>query len=158
SDNPDMSAVAEMNWVVESITAIRAARAELNVPVATIVQTSVSMDDKLEQDYLMRNQPLIERLARITLTNSVAKPLNVISGKTVFQLNIRDVIDLEAEHARLQKEKAKVLADLKVVGGRLSNADFVARAPQEIIDENKQREVDFNERLQKIDASLAQLA
>jgi valyl-tRNA synthetase len=158
SENSDMSAVAEMNWVVESITAIRAARAELNVPVATIVQTSVSINDQVENGYLSRNQPLIERLARVTLTDSISKPLNVIAGKTVFQLNIRDVIDLAAEDARLQKEKAKVLADLKVVTGKLSNADFVARAPQEIIDENKQREVDLNERLQKIDASLAQLA
>jgi valyl-tRNA synthetase len=100
---------------------------------------------------------LIERLARITLVGSISKPLNVIAGKTVFQLNIRDVIDLSAEHARLQKEKGKVLADLKVVTGKLSNADFVARAPQEIIDENKGREVALNDRLQKIDESLAQL-
>lgn len=155
--NSDMSAVAEMDWVIESITAIRAARAELNVSVATIVQTSVSMNDANEKAYLERNQPLIERLGRITLVDCVAKPLNVIAGKSVFQLNIRDVIDLEAEHARLQKEKAKVLADLKVVTGKLSNADFVARAPQEIIDENKHREVALNERLEKIEASLVQL-
>jgi valyl-tRNA synthetase len=158
TDNPDLSAVVEMDWVIESITAIRAARAELNVSVATIVQARVSLNDVHEKAYLERNQTLIERLARISLVDSVAKPLNVIAGKTVFQLNIRDVIDLEAEHARLQKEKTKVLADLKVVSGKLSNADFVARAPQEIIDENKHREVALNERLEKIEASLVQLA
>lgn len=154
----DQSALTEMNWVVETITAIRAARAELNVPVATIVQSASVSDSDQENGYLTRNQTLIERLARITLVSSIAKPLNVISGKSVFQLNIRDVIDLEAEHARLQKEKTKVLADLKVVTGKLSNADFVARAPQEIIDENKDREIALNERLQKIESSLSQLA
>jgi valyl-tRNA synthetase len=154
----DQAALTEMNWAVESITAIRAARAELNVPVATIVHSSPVSDSHLEKEYLTRNQTLIERLARITLVDSIAKPLNVIAGKTVFQLNIRDVIDLDVEHARLQKEKAKVLADLKVVTGKLVNADFVARAPQEIIDENKDREVALNERLHKIESSLAQLA
>ena len=158
TENPDLSAVKEMEWVIESITAIRAARAELNVPVATIVQASVSMDDAQEKAYLERSQPLIERLGRIILVDSIAKPLNVIAGKTIFQLNIRDVIDLAAEYARLEKEKTKVLADLKIVTGKLSNADFVARAPQEIIDENKHREISLNERLDKIEASLMQLA
>jgi valyl-tRNA synthetase len=116
------------------------------------------MDDAQEKAYLERSQPLIERLGRIVLVDSIAKPLNVIAGKTIFQLNIRDVIDLAAEYARLEKEKTKVLADLKIVTGKLSNADFVARAPQEIIDENKHREISLNERLEKIEASLVQLA
>jgi valyl-tRNA synthetase len=88
---------------------------------------------------------------------SVSKPLSVIVDQTVFQLNIRDVIDLDAEHARLQKEKAKLLGDLKVVTGKLSNAEFVAKAPQEIIDENKARELILNTRLEKIEAALLQL-
>lgn len=158
SGDTDNEALQEMEWVIESITAIRAMRAELNVPVATIVQSCATGEDALEHQYLDRNQPLIERLSRITMTEAITNPLNVISGKTIFQLNIRDAIDLEAEHSRLQKEKAKVLADLKVVTGKLSNADFVARAPADIIQENRDREVALNARLEKIEASLQQLS
>jgi valyl-tRNA synthetase len=146
-----------MEWVIHAITAVRAARSELNVPVAAIVQSAASSNDMLEREYLERNQPLIERLARITLSDMISKPLSVIVDQTVFQLNIRDVIDLDAEHARLQKEKAKLLGDLKVVTGKLSNAEFVAKAPQEIIDENKARELILNTRLEKIEAALLQL-
>jgi valyl-tRNA synthetase len=153
----DAPAVQELDWVIQVITAIRAARAELNVPIATIVQTNTIIDHAWEKEYLNRNQPLIEKLARITFTNSVIKPLNVIVGSSVFQLNIREAIDLEAEHARLQKEKTKILSDLKIVTNKLSNADFVARAPQEIIAENRERESDLNSRLQKIEAALLQL-
>jgi valyl-tRNA synthetase len=157
SANIDVNAVKEMEWVIHAITAVRAARSELNVPVAAIVQSAASSNDMLEREYLERNQPLIERLARITLSDMISKPLSVIVDQTVFQLNIRDVIDLDAEHARLQKEKAKLLGDLKVVTGKLSNAEFVAKAPQEIIDENKARELILNTRLEKIEAALLQL-
>jgi len=151
-------AVKEMEWVIQSITAIRSARAELNVPVATIVQAYPIVDNNDEKDYLQRNQPLIERLARIVLTGTFIKPLNVMSGTTVFQLNIRDTIDLDAEHARLHKEKTKTLADLKVVTGKLSNAEFIARAPQEIIDENHARQAALNHRLKQLEEALLQLA
>lgn len=154
----DTSAVQELDWVIQVITAIRAARSELNVPIATIVQTNTAIDNAGEQEYLNRNQPLIEKLARITFTTSVVKPLNVIVGNTIFQLNIREAIDLEVEYARLQKEKTKVLSDLKIVTSKLSNADFVARAPKEIIAENRERENDLNARLQKIEAALLQLS
>jgi valyl-tRNA synthetase len=153
----DQSAIQEMEWVIQTITAIRGTRSELGVPVATFVETCSVTDNAVEHDYLIRNQPLIERLARTTFVKSVLKPLNVIVGKTVFQLNIRDVIDLDAERARLQKEKTKVLLDIKVVVGKLSNADFMARAPEEIIAENQGRNVALKDRLEKIEHALAQL-
>ncbi|MCP5322587.1 MAG: valine--tRNA ligase [Candidatus Paracaedibacteraceae bacterium] len=153
----DHSSVKEMEWISQAITAIRGTRAELNVPVATIVQAQVTFENQEEGNYFQRNQSLIERLARVTFSGKTEKPLNVIVGQAVFNLNIRDVIDLDAERSRLEKEKTKVMADLKVVTSKLQNEDFVARAPAEIINENKQREVDLNGKLKKIENSLLQL-
>lgn len=149
-------AVREMEWVVEVITAVRSARAELNVPVAAVVTFAATLEGD-ERAFFERNQPLIERLARIQGVESVDKPLNVICGLSLFGLNIRDVIDLDAERQRLEKEKEKVLKDLKVVVGKLGNADFMARAPEEIIEENRAREVALNQRLAKIELSMQQL-
>lgn len=156
--NIDQKALAEMDWVVNAITAIRGMRAELNVPIATIVDATIAPSET-EATYWQRNEPLIERLARIKSANTdLSKPLNVIVGESTFHLNIRDAIDLESEKARLEKEKGKVLKDLQVVTGKLSNADFVKRAPEAIIEENKEREVALNQRLDKIQQSIEQLS
>lgn len=154
----DENAVREIEWVVQVVTAIRAARSELNVPIATIVQAKYGSENAEERIYLQHNQQLIERLARIVFIETMLKPLSVIIEHSIFQLNIRDVIDLAAEQSRLEKEKAKVMADLKVVGSKLLNADFVARAPKEIIDENRLREETLKVRLGKIEVALGQLA
>lgn len=150
------ASVTEMEWVIDVVTSIRSARAELNVPVAAIVNFAAEFAGS-EGAFFERNQPLIERLARVQYVDAVDKPLNVICGSSVLRLNIRDVIDLDAERKRLQKEKEKVLKDLQVVTGKLGNADFMARAPEKIIEENRSREVALNERLEKLEISVKQL-
>jgi len=59
--------------------------------------------------------------------------------------------------ARLRKEKAKAEGEIKKVDAKLANADFVARAPEEIIEENRERREAETVRLTKIDEALARL-
>jgi valyl-tRNA synthetase len=58
--------------------------------------------------------------------------------------------DLSAERERLDKEIAKVEADLRIVESKLDNKSFIDRAPKEIVEEHRQRKADFADRLRKL--------
>ena len=67
------------------------------------------------------------------------------------------MIDLDAEGARLQKEMAKVDADIKRVDAKLGNANFVANAPEEIIEQEHERRAEAQGRRAKIVEALERL-
>jgi valyl-tRNA synthetase len=153
----DEKALSEMQWVIDAISSIRAMRSELNVPVASFVEMASIFEQELERSYFIRNRVLIERLARVSVKDTVEKPLSVLVGTSTFNLNIRSLIDIEVEKARLLKEKVKVEADLKSTRAKLGNADFIAKAKEDVIQENKDREVMFSARVKKLERALDQL-
>jgi valyl-tRNA synthetase len=80
----------------------------------------------------------------------------VVRGE-VAALPLKGVIDLAAERARLAKEMAKVDADIARVDAKLGNANFVARAPEEIIEEEKEKREEALARKAKITEALERL-
>ena len=85
----------------------------------------------------------LKRLARVADISSADRAPDgsvqlVVRGEVVA-LPLKGVIDLVAERSRLEKEMAKVDADIKRVDAKLSNADFVKRAPEEIIDGEREK-------------------
>jgi valyl-tRNA synthetase len=75
----------------------------------------------------------------------------------VAALPLKGVIDLVAEKERLGKELAKVEADIKRVDAKLGNADFMARAPEEVVDEQREKRDEAEARKAKIAEALARL-
>jgi valyl-tRNA synthetase len=71
---------------------------------------------------------------------------------------LADVIDIAAERARLAKERDKALAEAKKVAAKLGNADFVARAPEEVVEENRERLAAYEAEAARLDAALARIA
>jgi valyl-tRNA synthetase len=67
------------------------------------------------------------------------------------------VIDLAAERTRLEKEMSKVEADIKRVDAKLGNANFVARAPEEVVEEEKEKREEAVARKHKITEALERL-
>ena len=101
------------------------------------------------------------RLARVEATTNVLAPSrgaiqSVIRGET-FALPLFGVIDLAAERARLAKEMAKADADIARVDAKLGNAKFVARAPEEVVEEEKEKRAEAAARQAKIAEALARL-
>lgn len=151
----DTNSQKEMQWVIDAITATRTLRAELNVPPSATVEAAIQTITDEESNYLERNQALVERLARININNSIpGKLVQVIAGGTTFGLDIRNVIDVEAEVKRLQKDIEKTEKDLTITQNKLKNEDFVSRAPEHILEENKEREKAFLDRIEKLKAAL----
>jgi valyl-tRNA synthetase len=65
------------------------------------------------------------------------------------------IVDIAAERARLAKEIAKERKEIAGIDGKLRNADFLARAPEEVVEENRERRAAAAERIAKMEAALA---
>ncbi len=139
----DPAADAEMNWLVTLISDIRSARSELNVPAGARLKLLVVGADGTTQRRLSTHCGAIERLARIEGTESAATApkaaLQIVVGEATYALPVGDVIDLKAEGARLQKEIRKLGDEVGKIDAKLGNANFMARAPEEVVEEQRER-------------------
>jgi valyl-tRNA synthetase len=158
-ENP--SAEAEIGWLVDLVTAIRSVRAEMNIPPATLfplVLAGASAESKARAG---RWTAFAKRLARVSDISFVDKPppgsVQLLIRGEVAALPLKGVIDLDAERVRLQKEMAKADADIQRVDAKLGNADFIARAPEEIVDGEREKREEAEGRKAKILEALERL-
>ena len=157
------SARAEIDWVIRLITTVRTVRAEMNVPPAT--KTPVLLRDAssvtLERAGLWK--PLIGRLARASDVGPLRGEMPKGSAQAVLDeatviLPLAEVIDLAAERARLGKERAKAEQEAAKIAAKLANADFVARAPEEVVEENRERLEAAQAEIARLEAALRRIA
>jgi valyl-tRNA synthetase len=155
----DAEAEAEIGWVVDLITAVRSVRAEMNVNVPlplVLVGTSATT-----RDYAARWSEFIKRLARVSDIGQAPsfQPGTVqllVRGETIG-LALSGLVDLDAERARLQKEIAKAEADIKRVDAKLGNAQFLERAPEDVVEEEREKREEAESRKRKIVEALDRL-
>jgi valyl-tRNA synthetase len=155
----DNKADAEIGWVIELITAIRSIRAEMNITAQIpLVLANVSADSAARAQ---RWAEFIKRLARVSEISSAATApqgsVQLLVRGEVAALPLKGVIDLAAERARLDKELAKADADIKRVDSKLANEKFVANAPEEIIEGEKEKRQEAEDRRAKILEALERL-
>jgi valyl-tRNA synthetase len=155
----DARAEAEMGWVIDLITAIRSVRAEMNVNVP-LPLVMVRVGDHV-WDRAQRWSEFIGRMAKISDVTKAPthKPGTiqlVVRGETVG-LVLSGLVDLPAERARLAKEMAKCDADIARVEAKLGNPNFVARAPEEVVEEEKEKREEAQLRKTKIAEALQRL-
>jgi valyl-tRNA synthetase len=143
ADFTDAAAEAEIGWVVDLVTAIRSVRAEMNIAPATLtslVLAGVAAETKAR---LPRWKDVIKRMARLSDISFADRApdgaVQLLVRGEVAALPLKGVIDLAAEKTRLDKEIAKADADIKRVDAKLGNEKFVANAPEEIVEEEKEK-------------------
>jgi valyl-tRNA synthetase len=155
----DAKAESEIGWVIDLITAIRSVRAEMNITAQIpLVLAAASAETKARAT---RWAEFIKRLARVSeISSADAAPQGsvqlVVRGE-VAALPLKGVIDLAAERARLAKEMQKAEADIARVDAKLGNANFVARAPEEVVEEEKEKRAEALARKAKIAEALDRL-
>jgi len=155
----DDKAEAEIGWVIDLVTAIRSVRAEMNITAAIpVVLAGASPESKARAE---RWAEFIKRLARVSdISSAAAAPKGsvqlVVRGE-VAALPLKGVVDLAAERARLTKEMQKVDADIARVDAKLSNPNFMARAPGEVVEEEQEKREEAVARKAKIVEALARL-
>jgi valyl-tRNA synthetase len=147
----DDKAEAEIGWVIDLINALRSARAEMNI-TAQIPLVLVAGAET--QARAARWAEFIKRLARVSEMSFAASApqgaVQLVVRGEVAALPLKGVIDIAAERARLDKEMAKAEADIKRVDAKLANEKFVANAPDEIVEEEKEKREEAVARKAKI--------
>jgi valyl-tRNA synthetase len=139
----DPEAEAEIGWVVDLVTAIRSVRAEMNIPPATLTPLVLAAASAETKARAQRWNEVIKRLSRLSdISFSDGAPegaVQVLVRGEVAALPLKGVIDLAVERARLEKEIGKAEGDIKRVDAKLANEKFVANAPEEIVEEEKEK-------------------
>ena len=157
----DAAADSEMGWLVKLIQDIRSARSELNVPAGAKLKLLVIGGNETTKARLERHSAAIERLARIEgVEDAAAAPkasLQIVVGEATYALPVGDVIDLRAESARLQKEIKKLADEVVKIDAKLGNAAFVAKAPEEVVEEQRERRSQAEQTKARLGAALERL-
>jgi valyl-tRNA synthetase len=157
----DEDAAAEIGWVVRLISEIRSVRAEMNVPAGAKIPCVLVGAQPHTIDLAKSWETEILRLARLeSLTPAAVVPkgaAQIVLGEAVAALPLEGVIDFTAERARLGKELEKTDKDIAGIDSRLGNPGFVAKAPEEVIEEAKERKETLSARRAKIVEALERL-
>jgi valyl-tRNA synthetase len=157
----DAAADAEIGWLVKLISDIRSARAELNVPAGAKLRLLVVGADGTTRQRIDTHRAAIERLARVEgIEVAAAAPrasLQLVVGEATYALPVGEVIDLKAESARLQKEIRRLGDEIGKIDAKLGNAAFVARAPEEVVEEQRERRRQAEQTRARLSAALRRL-
>ncbi len=158
-ENP--AAEEEIGFVIEVISEIRSVRADLNIPPASQIPAVLVNASAQMKTHAETWNETIKRLARLSELSFAPKPpeksVQLLVRNTVCALPLEGIIDLEAENTRLAKEIAKLGGEAAKLESKLNNADFLARAPEEIVEENRERLGETLLRRDKLAAALARL-
>ena len=145
------------------VTAVRSMRSELNVHPGKTSDLYVKVDDQWLAKMLKQHIDYFRSLAKVKElhagTDIKKPPLSasaVISGAEIF-LPLEGLIDVEVEKKRLGKELTNLKNLLEKVSKKLANADFLANAPKDVIDREKQKKEDYTERIEKLNKNLEQV-
>jgi valyl-tRNA synthetase len=156
----DATAAAEIGWVMELVAQIRSVKAEMNIMATEIplVLAGVSAETETRAQ---RWADVIKRLARLSSLAIAASPppgsVQLVVDGEVAALPLKGVIDFAAERIRLEKELARIAADIARIDGKLANADFVKRAPEEVVEGERERREEADARRRKIVEALERL-
>ncbi|THD51341.1 valine--tRNA ligase [Phenylobacterium sp.] len=157
----DPAADATIGLIVETIAEGRSVRAELNVPNSARPPLLVVDATPAQRGVLQDAAPLIQQMLRVSAVQIVDSPPAgaipyVVEGATLA-LPVAEFIDVAAERARLGKEVGNLASDIDRTAKKLANADFVARAPEEVVEENRERLADAEAAKAKLEAALSRL-
>ena len=152
----------EMKYLVELITSIRNIRSVWNIGQHTEIQVFVNIHDDKEKDLLAGNADFVRRLARISdiKIGHHAKPKNaavsIVGGAEVY-VPLEGLIDFEKEKARLGKDLVKMEVELKGLTGRLKDKNFLSKAPEEVVENQKARKAELGIQIGKMKGNLKEI-
>ncbi len=158
----DAGAAAEIGWLVDLVTEVRQLRGEMNVPPAAKPPLAFVTPDATTAERVTRHRDLILTLARVASADATdAAPsgaVTFVTGGATAALSLAGIIDLTAERARLNKEIAAFESDAAHVMKKLGNPNFVAKAAETVIEENRAKLAAAEEGKARLEAALARLA
>jgi valyl-tRNA synthetase len=158
--NPE--AINDVQWIISLVTALRASRSELNVPASAKLSLFVQENSVTTTRRLGLYKDILMTLGRISEIHHTPAPpqkglISIVSGDATFGVPLGETIDFEAESVRLKKEIQRLEKEIGSVHNKLNNADFLAKAKPEVIQENRDRLVNFESTKERLVRAVNQL-
>jgi valyl-tRNA synthetase len=155
----DGPVAGEMELVIEIITAVRNIRGEMNVPPAEQIEVILKLKAEEDEKRIQRNQLFIQNLAKIkklAIGREIGKPafsaFAQVQGMEIFVPMGRSRMEEEAR--RLQKEILKIEKEIAFVNKKLSNEQFLSRAPTEVVTQEREKASEYLILREKLEESL----
>ena len=156
------AARAELGWLVRLIGTVRTVRSEMAVPPSVLAPVLLRDATATDLDRGRTWSEAIGRLARASEFGPLAGDVPRGSAQAVLDhativIPLAGLIDVDAERARLRRDRGKVERDADGIARKLGNPDFVARAKPEVVEENRDRLEAARAEMARIDAALARV-
>ena len=164
SDDPTVEETFEV--IQEMITALRTARSEMNIPPSAQLNLIVQGDDEQLPLKLIQNESLAEyvknlaKVADIRIVRDGVRPhpaSTIVVHGTEFFIPLEGLIDVAAERQRLEKEINRLKGLLKSLSVKLTNQNFLEKAPKDVVTREKEKEQRNRKQLKKLEANLKAL-
>jgi len=157
-----VKAQEEMNWVIRLITEIRSVRSDMGVPDGAKIKLLLKDANAETVKRLQTHNNIIRTRARLETaeTTDAAPPkgsVQAVIDEASIILPLGDVVDFAKEAARLSKQIEKVDQDIKKIDQKLGNEAFIAKAPQEVVDEQREARAEAENIKAKLSLALKQI-
>jgi valyl-tRNA synthetase len=157
----DARADAEIEWVIALVSEIRSVRAEMNLPAGAKIAAAIVGANSETRRRAASWSDEVKRLARLDAIAFEEKvpssAAQIVLGEATVALPLAGVIDFAAERARLIKELEKIAKDVTAIDARLNNPGFVAKAPEDVLEETRDRKAELEARRAKVNEAMARL-
>ncbi|HWA92497.1 MAG TPA: valine--tRNA ligase [Rhizomicrobium sp.] len=161
-DFADDAARDEMRWLIDLVSGVRSVRAEMNVPPSAKIALVLKDAAPATKERLERNLDSVMTLARLASAHTAdalpAGSAQFVLGEATVALPLGDVIDFAKERARLEKELKKALDEIARFDAKLNNEQFVSKAPEEVLTEQREKRADAQALAGRLGAAIERLA
>ena len=153
----------EMNILQDVISSVRAVRSRMNIPPSKKIELKIKSNEE-QKHFIDQNNELIISLAKLnsySVGSSMQKPsqsvASVVHGMELY-IPLEGLVDLEKERAQLNKRRTKIEELLVGIDNKLSNENFIANAPDEIVNRENNKKIDLKDELEKINSNIKMLS
>lgn len=164
-ENKDYKAAEKaIEFIMEAVKSIRNIRAEMNVVPSKKAKAIFMTTDNELKNILSLSERYFKTLASASEIEIVENKENIsddamsaVVGNCTIFLPLEDLVDIEKEIERLEKEREKLEGEIKRVKSKLSNEGFVSKAPKQVIEQEKEKEIKYQQMMEKVLDRLASL-
>jgi valyl-tRNA synthetase len=151
---------AEIDWLIRFVSEVRSVRAEMNVPAGAKVPLVISGASDETRARAAHHEETLLRLARldkIEFGKPPAGAVQIVLDEAVLALPLAGIIDVGAEQKRLKREIDKVGSEIRQLDAKLANEKFVSRAPEHVVEEQRERKSEAEAVAAKLEQALKRL-
>ena len=157
----DNESIKEIDWLIKVVTGIRSIRSELNLSPVLEIESFVLSDNSKVLQRLNSNRTNLIRLAHLKSIDIIDEEregtIKFSVDDSLVMIPITKIIDIKSERNRLNKEIGKLGKEIEQIEKKLSNKNFISKAPSDVVDKQKIRKENYEKNINKLISSLSKL-